>query len=102
VEQHLRRLLDELSAAIGRTKDHEEREELTRLHGAVEQHLQASGTGSDDGEDGSDDGGDDRGDGEHARLVDVFEKAEIRFESGHPSLAESLRQAIQSLSSAGL
>jgi hypothetical protein len=83
VEQHLRHLLDELSAAIGRTKDHRDREELTRLQGAVEQHLDATGT---------DEGG----------LVDVFEKAEIRFESDHPSLAESLRQAIQSLTATGI
>ena len=94
MEQHLRHLLDELSAAIGRTKDHGEREELTRLHGAVEQHLEA--TGADDGDAADRDDGDDSG------LVDIFEKAEIRFESDHPSLAESLRQAIQSLSSAGL
>jgi uncharacterized protein DUF4404 len=97
VEQHLRHLLDELSAAIGRTKDHEEREELTRLHGAVEQHLEA--TGADDGGDADRDDGDDGDDG---GLVDIFEKAEIRFESDHPSLAESLRQAIQSLTATGI
>jgi hypothetical protein len=79
----MRHLLDELSAAIGRTKGDKERAELTRLLGAVEGRLQ----GADD---------------EHARLVDSLEKAEIRFESDHPSLAESLRQAIQSLSSAGI
>jgi hypothetical protein len=94
VEQHLRHLLDELSAAIGRTKDHGDREELTRLQGAVEQHLEA--TGSDDG------GGKDRDDDDDGGLVDVFEKAEIRFESDHPSLADSLRQAIQSLTATGI
>jgi hypothetical protein len=99
VEQHLRHLLDELSAAIGRTKDHGEREELTRLHGAVEQHLESTGTGTGTGTDGGDDDRDDRDDG---GLVDVFEKAEIRFESDHPSLAESLRQAIQSLTATGI
>jgi hypothetical protein len=94
VEQHLRHLLDELSAAIGRTRDRRDREELTRLQGAVEQHLEATGT--DDG------GGDARDDGDDGGLVDIFEKAEIRFESDHPSLAESLRQAIQSLTATGI
>jgi hypothetical protein len=84
VEQHLRHLLDELSAAIGRAKRHEEREELTRLHGEVEGRLQ----GADENE--------------HSGLVDALEKAEVRFESDHPTLAESLRQAIQALSSAGI
>jgi len=83
VEQHLRHLLDELSAAIGRTKEDKDREELTRLQGAVEQHLEGGGD-------------DDHG------LIDKFEKAEIRFESDHPSLGASLRQAIQSLSATGI
>ena len=85
VEQPLRHLLDEISAAIGRTKAHEDREALTRLRGEVEGRLQA---------------GD--GDEQHSGLVDSLEKAEIRFESDHPTLVESLRQAIQSLSSAGI
>jgi hypothetical protein len=84
VEQHLRHLLDEISAAIGRTKAHEDREELTRLQGQVEGRLE----GADDEE--------------HSGLVDSLEKAEIRFESDHPTLVESLRQAIQALSSAGI
>ena len=84
VEQHLRHLLNELSAAIGRVKQDEEREELTRLHGEVEIRLRESG------------------EGEHSGLVDALEKAEVRFESDHPTLAQSLRQAIQSLSSAGI
>ena len=67
MEQHLRHLLDELSAAIGRTRDRGDREELTRLQGAVEQHLEATGT--DDG------GGDARDDGDDGGLVDIFEKA---------------------------
>ena len=83
MEQNLRHLLDELSAAIGRAKHHEEREELTRLHGEVEGRLRAA-------------------EGEHSGLVDALEKAEIRFETDHPGLAQSLRQAIQSLSSAGI
>jgi hypothetical protein len=84
VEHHLRHLLDELSAAIGRTKAPDEREELTRLLGAVEGRLE----------------GDDFA--EHDGLLDGLEKAEIRFESDHPTLAQSLRQAIQALSSAGI
>ncbi|HEV7864858.1 MAG TPA: DUF4404 family protein [Acidimicrobiia bacterium] len=84
MEQQLRHLLDELSAAIGRTKGPEDREELARLQGAIEGRLE--------GAEG----------GEHASLVDSLEKAEIRFESDHPTLAQSLRQAIQSLSSAGI
>jgi hypothetical protein len=84
VEQHLRHLLDELSAAIARARGHEDREELTRLRGAVEARVE---------------GGDPE---EHPHLVDALEKAEIRFESEHPTLAESLRQAVQALSSAGI
>jgi hypothetical protein len=85
VEQHLRHLLDELSAAIKRARHHEDREELTRLQGAVEGRLQ----GAEDED-------------EHSGLVDALEKAEIRFESEHPTLAESLRQAIEVLSAAGI
>jgi hypothetical protein len=83
VEEHLRHLRDELQAAIGRTDEsHEDREELTRLQGAVESRLE---------------GGDD----EHG-LVDWLEKTEIRVESDHPSLGASIRQAIQSLTAGGL
>jgi len=85
VEQHLRHLLDELKAAIGRTKEGDEgREELTRLHGAIESRLESAD------------------DNDHNGLVDWLEKAEIRFESDHPSLGASLRQAIQSLTATGL
>ena len=44
MEQHLQRLLDELKAAIGRSKDDASRDELTRLHGEVESRLQAGET----------------------------------------------------------
>jgi hypothetical protein len=84
VENHLRHLLDELSAAIGRAKHREDREELTRLRGVVEDRL----TGA--------------GEEEHRTLLDSLEKAEIRFEADHPTLTESVRQAIQALSSAGI
>jgi hypothetical protein len=85
VEQHLRHLLDELKAAIGRTTEGDQsREELTRLHGDVERRLES-------GEDE-----------EHNGLVDRLEKAEIRFESDHPSLGASIRQAVQSLTAGGI
>jgi hypothetical protein len=85
VEQHLRHLLDEIKAAIGRTNEGDEsREELASLHGAVEQRLE-SGEGD-----------------EHNGLVDRLEKAEIRFESDHPSLGASIRQAVQSLTAGGI
>jgi len=84
VERHLRHLLDELSAAIGRSKRHEEREELTRLQGEVESRLEAAG------------------EKEHSGLVDALEKAEIRFETDHPTLGRALRDAIEGLSAAGI
>jgi hypothetical protein len=88
VEQHLRRLLDELSTAIGRAKHHEEREDLSRLHGAVERRL-AQAESEETGE-------------EHSSLVDRLEEAEVRLETEHPTLAEALRDAIQALSAAGI
>jgi hypothetical protein len=84
VEQHLRHLLDELSAAIHRSKRKEEREELTRLHDEVESRLRAAQ------------------EEEHSGLVDALEKAEIRFESEHPTLAKALRDAVEVLSAAGI
>ena len=89
MEQHLRHLLDELKTAIGRTKEDESREELTRLQSAIENRLQAEEGG-------------DAGDEEHDGLVDRLEKAEIRFESDHPSLGASIRQAVQSLTAGGI
>jgi seryl-tRNA synthetase len=86
VEQHLRHLRDELSAAIHRSKRQEEREELTRLHDEVESRLAAV----------------DEQEEEHSGLIDALEKAEIRFESEHPSLAGALREAIERLSAAGI
>lgn len=79
----MRHLIQEISNALGGAKD-EDREELTRLRGAVQGRLEGSG------------GDDPRG------LVDSLERAEIRFEADHPRLAESIRQVIQSLSSAGI
>jgi len=88
VEQNLRHLLDELKAAIGRTKQSDDREELTRLHGELEIRLAGSGEGE--------------GQEEYDSLVDRLEKAEIRFESEHPSLGASIRQAVQSLTAGGI
>ena len=84
MEQHLRRLLDEISGAIGHTGRHEDREELTRLHGEVEGQLERS---------------DEK---EQSGLVNALEKAEIRFESEHPTLGEALRDAIEVLSAGGI
>ena len=86
MEQHLRHLLDELKGAIGRTRKPQDREELTRLHGEVESRLEAGDTDDDD----------------HRSLVARLEKAEIRFESDHPSLGASIRQAVQSLTATGI
>jgi uncharacterized protein DUF4404 len=80
----MRRLLDELSRAIRRTSRQEERDELSRLHGEIENRL-----GAKDEE-------------EHSGLVDALEKAEIRFETDHPTLGSALRDAIEVLSAGGI
>ena len=84
MEQHLRRLLDELSGAVGRARQNEDREELTRLRGEVERRLEVT---------------DEK---ERSGLVDALEKAEIRFETDHPTLGEALRDAIEVLSAGGI
>jgi hypothetical protein len=89
VEQHLRRVLDELSSAIGRSKRDDEREELTHLHERVERRLERAEKAEKDEE-------------EHSRLVHALERAEIELESEHPALAGALRSAINALSSAGI
>lgn len=83
MEQHLRRLLDELSAAIGRSRGGD-REELTQLHSDVADRLAGDGPPAKHG------------------LVETLERAETRFESDHPALAQSIRQALQVLSSSGI
>jgi hypothetical protein len=86
VEDDLRRLLNELSTAIGRTTEgDEDRAELVRLLTAVERRLQADVPGED-----------------HPRLIDALKTAEVRFESDHPRLGDALRQAVQALSAAGI
>jgi hypothetical protein len=82
MEQRLRNLIQQISVAMEHAKG-EDREELARLRGVVEARLDQSGD-------------DDLG------LVDSLGKAEVRFETGHPRLAQSIRQALQSLSSAGI
>lgn len=106
MEQHLRHLLDELSAAIGRTDDEDHRRELTRLHGEIERRLDVGAAGMDAGGQlvsgpgavppgrGLDDDPD--------RLIERLETAELRFEADHPSLGASIRQAIQSLTAGGI
>jgi uncharacterized protein YpuA (DUF1002 family) len=86
VEDDLRRLLNELSAAIERTREgDEDRAELRRLLAAVEHRLRAEVPGED-----------------HHRLIDALRAAEVRFESDHPRLGDALRQAAQALSAAGI
>ena len=67
---------------MGRTRRHEDQEELSRLHGEVESGL--------------------AGQGERSRLVGALEQAELRFESEHPTLGKALRDAIEVLSAGGI
>jgi Domain of unknown function (DUF4404) len=83
VESHLRHLLDEVSTALGRARP-EDRQDLADLHGTVEAHLA--------GEQSADQHG----------LSASLERAESRFESGHPKLAGAIRQTLQALSDAGI
>jgi Domain of unknown function (DUF4404) len=80
----MRRLLDELSGAIGRSKRAEDREALTRLHQEVEGRLQRAEKD------------------EHSGFVEALEKAEIRFETDHPTLGQALRSAVEVLSAGGI
>ena len=86
MEDDLRRLLNELSAAVQRTQESDEdRAELVRLVEAVERRLEADVPPED-----------------HPRLVHALKSAEVRFESDHPQLGDALRQAVQALSAAGI
>jgi hypothetical protein len=86
VEQDLRRLLDELRAAIDRTGEgHEERAELARLVHAVERRLQASPTEE-----------------EHGHLIAELREATVRLESDHPVLGDAIRRAVNALVAAGI
>ncbi|MGH9035526.1 MAG: DUF4404 family protein [Acidimicrobiia bacterium] len=86
MEDDLKQLLNELAAAIDRTRDgHEDQAELTRLVAAVERRLHGDVPVE-----------------EHRHLIDVLHQAEVRFESDHPRLGSALQQAIQALSAAGI
>jgi uncharacterized protein YPO0396 len=82
MEQHMRRLIDEISKAMERAKE-EDREELARLRRDVQRHVEGSG-------------------GDQGGLVDSLEVAEVRFEVDHPALAQAIRQVLDSLSSSGI
>jgi len=84
VEQDLQRLLDELSAAIGRTRQGDaDQDELRRLVDAIEHRLQSDAE-------------------EQPKLIEALRRAEVRFEADHPVLGETIRRAIDALSAAGI
>lgn len=86
MEQDLRRLLDELDAAIDRSRvGDEDHAELTRLVEAVNRRLQETPDAED-----------------QDSLLDAMERGATRFEGEHPTLADALRRAINVLSSAGI
>jgi DNA-binding MarR family transcriptional regulator len=86
MEKDLRHLLDELRAAIHRTRDgDEERAELNRLADAVERRLN-EGTDEE----------------EHHGLIEKLEEATLRFEVVHPTLGEAILRAVDALSAAGI
>lgn len=86
MEQDLRTLLDELDAAIDRSRvGEEDHDELTRLVEAVSRRLQ---------EEADED--------EHNALLEALERGAARFEAGHPTLAVALRRAVDVLSAAGI
>lgn len=86
MDDELRRLLTELSAAIDRSQAGEEdRADLARLLAAVEGRLNEDARPE-----------------EHRSLVDTLKAAEGRFETDHPVLGSAIRQAIQALSAAGI
>jgi len=117
VEEHLRHLLDELSAAIRRTDDPDHRQELTRLQGEIERRLDVGAAGLEAGGQlvsgpgaggpgavapGTAPIGTRLGHDDNDGLIDRLESAELRFEADHPSLGASIRQAIQSLTAGGI
>lgn len=86
VEQDLQRLLDELSAAIGRTRQGDaDQDELRRLVDAIEHRLQSDAAAE-----------------EQPKLIEALRRAEVRFEADHPVLGETIRRAIDALSAAGI
>ncbi len=94
MEKDLRRLLDELKAAIHRTGEgDQERQELSRLVDAVERRLQSEGGRG---------RGEGRGEEEHHHLIESLEAAALRFEAEHPVLGDAILRAVNALSAAGI
>lgn len=82
MENDLRRLLDELDAAIDRTREGaDDHAELARLVAAVNRRLE-----------GEEEGG----------LAESLREAGVRFETDHPTLAAAIRRAVDVLGAAGI
>lgn len=87
MDQELRTLLDRLDAAIDRSREgesvsDEQRAELTRLVEQVNARL--------------------HDDEDHDGLVESLERAVVRFESDHPTLAATIRSAADTLQGYGV
>lgn len=88
MDDHLRRLLNELHETIQRSQadgtiDAEEREELRELIGSVEQALAAP-------------------EEDHDNVMDDLEAAAVRFEGRHPTVAAVIRSAVDTLTGYGI
>lgn len=88
MDDHLRRLLNELHETIQRSQadgtiDAEEREELRDLIGSVEQALAAP-------------------EEDHDNVMDDLEAAAVRFEGRHPTVAAVIRSAVDTLTGYGI
>lgn len=88
MDDHLRRLLNELHETIQRSQadgtiDPEEREELRDLIGSVEQALAAP-------------------EEDHDNVMDDLEAAAVRFEGRHPTVAAVIRSAVDTLTGYGI
>jgi hypothetical protein len=92
MERDLRHLLEELRAAIHRTREGDaDRDELNRLAEAVERRLAQA-----DREAAAD------SDEERQSLIDSLEAAALRFDAEHPVLGQALLRAVDALSAAGI
>lgn len=88
MEDSLRRLLDELDAAIDRTRDDDgmteaDQAELARLVELVNARLHGE-------------------EHDHDGLVDSLEGSAVRFENDHPTLTSAIRRAVDLLSAHGM
>lgn len=84
MDADLRRLLDDLDAAIDRSKaGDEDRDELLRLVRQVEERLEAE-------------------DDEHHDLLDPLEERAARFDAEHPTLSQAIRRLVDVLSASGI